>query len=350
MTDAAVEDMIRSTAEKLFAEAPPPMEACGEACVFDRHLWSRASEVGFPAALADEAQGGLGLTAAQAFAAIRVAAARAVSLPLGETVLVNWLLGLAGLPIEAGPCGINLPSDKATGEAVPYGRALCLVIVVEPTGQGATFALYRPQAADWTPGVNIADEPRDVLSAVPEVFEATGVLPVSPDTVLAAMAMLRAVQAAAATASVLEMCLAYCNQREQFGRPLSKFQAIQHQLARLAGESSAATMAADMALRAFGQVIARPDDFRITAAAAKIRTAQAATQAAAIAHQVHGAIGFSGEYALHPLTRRLWSWRDEYGSEAYWAECLGREMAARDPAEFWPYLTSLDTVEEGRSA
>ena len=158
------------------------------------------------------------------------------------------------------------------------------------------------------------------------------------------MAMLRAVQSAAATASVLTMSLSYCNERVQFGRSLSKFQAIQHQLAQLAAEVSAATAAADIALAAFSQVFDEPDVFATQVAAAKVRTAEAATRAAAIAHQVHGAMGFSGEYALQPLTRRLWSWRDEEGSEAYWADRLGREIGKQAPKYVWPYLTSMDFV------
>ena len=43
---------------------------------------------------------------------------------------------------------------------------------------------------------------------------------------------------------------------------------------------------------------------------------EAAGIGAAIAHQMHGAIGFTQEHQLHYLTRRLWSWRDEFGNEA----------------------------------
>jgi acyl-CoA dehydrogenase len=56
-------------------------------------------------------------------------------------------------------------------------------------------------------------------------------------------------------------------------------------------------------------------------AAAKIR----AGEAAAIAHQVHGAIGFTLEHGLHRLTRRSWSWRDELGTESRRSRELGRE-------------------------
>jgi len=58
-----------------------------------------------------------------------------------------------------------------------------------------------------------------------------------------------------------------------------------------------------------------------------------------IAHQVHGAIGFTDRYALHHATLRLWSWREEFGNEAVWAEELGRSIAAAGAGQLWPALT-----------
>jgi acyl-CoA dehydrogenase len=75
-------------------------------------------------------------------------------------------------------------------------------------------------------------------------------------------------------------------------------------------------------------------------AVAKIRTGEAAGLGAGIAHQAHGAIGFTYEHTLHFNTRRLWSWRAEFGAESYWSEHLGREVAARGPDQLWPLLAS----------
>ena len=63
-------------------------------------------------------------------------------------------------------------------------------------------------------------------------------------------------------------------------------------------------------------------------ASAKVRVGEAAGAGAAIAHQLHGAIGFTAEHALQRYTRRLWSWRDDFGAESHWAEELGRAVAA----------------------
>jgi acyl-CoA dehydrogenase len=127
----------------------------------------------------------------------------------------------------------------------------------------------------------------------------------------------------------------YANERVQFGRPIGKFQAIQQSLAVLAGEVSCAQSAALAACEAAG---AAPRLFDV--AVAKITAGQAAGVAANIAHQVHGAIGFTYEHSLHYATRRLWSWRAEFGAESVWAEQLGRQAIASGGREFWSALTA----------
>ena len=76
-------------------------------------------------------------------------------------------------------------------------------------------------------------------------------------------------------------------------------------------------------------------------ACAKTFAGEAAGVGAGIAHQMHGAMGFSREYALHLRTRRLWSWRDEYGSETEWSTWLGAALALRGADELWAEITVL---------
>ncbi len=75
-------------------------------------------------------------------------------------------------------------------------------------------------------------------------------------------------------------------------------------------------------------------------AAAKIRAADAAREAVAITHQVHGAIGVTDEYALHHLTLRALSWREEFGNEACWSMLLGRAMLSAGAEAYWPSLSA----------
>ena len=75
-------------------------------------------------------------------------------------------------------------------------------------------------------------------------------------------------------------------------------------------------------------------------AAAKLRANMAVGIGAAIAHQVHGAIGVTDEYALHYVTLRALAWREEFGNEVYWSTQLGRAMQHAGADAFWPTLSA----------
>jgi acyl-CoA dehydrogenase len=130
----------------------------------------------------------------------------------------------------------------------------------------------------------------------------------------------------------------YAGERQQFGRPLGKFQAIQMELAEMAGEVTAVTALTDAAVQV---VEGRSGDVVLAAAAAKVRAGAAVEVVARLAHQVHGAIGFTQEHRLHHLTRRLWSWRDEAGSELYWSRVLATGLLVTGPDGLWPALTRV---------
>ncbi len=149
-----------------------------------------------------------------------------------------------------------------------------------------------------------------------------------------AMAFTRTCQIAGALDAALTLSVAYANERQQFGRPLGKFQAVQQSLASFACEAAAANCAAMGAAQALDR-----GDAEFEIAAAKLRANRAVGVGTTVAHQVHGAIGFTQEYSLHSLTRRLWEWRSEYGNDAYWSERLGSMVAARGADRFWPDLT-----------
>jgi acyl-CoA dehydrogenase len=122
-------------------------------------------------------------------------------------------------------------------------------------------------------------------------------------------------------------------ERRQFGRPIGKFQAVQLMLAEAAGQFAAAAAATDLAAEAY-----RTPDFVFATAIAKARAGEAAGKIAEICHQTHGAMGFTQEHPLHFATRRLWSWRDEFGNETFWQERIGRLVCDRGGAALWPML------------
>jgi acyl-CoA dehydrogenase len=153
-------------------------------------------------------------------------------------------------------------------------------------------------------------------------------------------AAIRSLQIAGALEALLAVSIAYANEREAFEKKISKFQAVQHNLARLAGEAAAAQAAATSAADALAHARAFDDAVLLEVAAAKVRCAEAAEKAAAIAHQVHGAIGYTIEHVLHRFSLRALAWRDDFGSESYWAVELGSMIAARGADELWPLVAS----------
>jgi len=131
----------------------------------------------------------------------------------------------------------------------------------------------------------------------------------------------------------------YCDprsagERSQFGRPIGAFQAIQQQLAVFAEQLAAAGIAAEAAFVESDTALAA-----LTIAVAKVSTAEAASSAAGIAHSVHGAIGFTQEYSLHLLSRRLWAWRSEFGSASLWSQRIGQLVCASGGEDYWSLLT-----------
>jgi acyl-CoA dehydrogenase len=140
--------------------------------------------------------------------------------------------------------------------------------------------------------------------------------------------------------AILALSVAYANERVAFERPIGKFQAIQQNLARLAGETAAALAVSGSAADTMAQADEFDEVLFLEAASAKIRCAEAAAEGSAIAHQVFGAIGFTNEHILHRFTLRMLAWRDDFGNESYWAAELGRRVARRGADEFWPLVAS----------
>jgi acyl-CoA dehydrogenase len=255
-------------------------------------MWQAFSESGFLDALVAEDAGGAGLSLADAAPLVALLGAHAVPLPVGDTMVARALLAAAGLDAPDGPIAISTGSG-----AVPFATVASHVLYgsceapmlsaapVEPTG-------VHHDVDGYTPGL-----------------DGKALRPLA--------AVLRALLISGAAGRVMDMTVAYSNERIQFGKPIGKQQAVQQQLSVLAEQAVAARIAA--AIGARSGILPRLAD----AAIAKHGASVAAGQIAAIAHAVHGAIGISEEYDLQLLTRRLHGWRLADGSEGYWSEVLG---------------------------
>lgn len=127
-------------------------------------------------------------------------------------------------------------------------------------------------------------------------------------------AALTAAEMAGAIDRIASMTAGYVTERHQFGRPISAFQVVAHGAARLATLAQGATWSARLACMS-----SDPSD----TAAAKGWISAASAEAVALAHQLHGAIGFTEEYGLQRLSKRLRTLRFAYGDDRFHHRSLG---------------------------
>ena len=303
-------------------------------------LYDALAENGITLMLVPEDHGGIGASVADAAAVLRAAGEAAAPGPLLETMLGQMLLARTGLGVTRGLVslvfveGIALPAlgatewrDAAVCE-VPWPAAVEHVLVAAQTTDGGRLLVTR--AADWTivEGRDAAGEPRDSLSAHSIPVQVLDL----PDyaEVLQTAAILRCAQSLGAVEWAFRRSVEYAGERKQFGREIGKFQAVQQMLAELAGHVLAGAMITEAAAE-------RPNATMI--AAARSRLGDAIDAAITISHQVHGAMGFSLEYALNSRTRRLMAWRDDFGSVLFWRQALAADFTMLDRDAFWPAVS-----------
>ncbi len=347
--------IVAETAARIFADhADPQTINRARDNGWKDSLWRALSEAGLTLAWVPEQLGGAGASLAEGFAILGAAGRYAVPAPLAETLIAGWLLARAGLEAPAGAMTVApaRPRDRVTLNAdrtlsglcrgIPFAQDSEYIAVAAAGGQGAGIALVKTGDCRISAGKNLAGDASDTVT-----FERTKVIHHAPApagfdaTALMLMgATVRSVQAAGALETILSLSVAYANERVAFERKIGKFQAVQQNLARLAGETAAALAAAGSAADTIAQAPAFDDTVLLEAAAAKVRTGEAAAEGSAIAHQVHGAIGFTNEHVLHRFTLRLLSWRDDFGSESYWAAALGELVAKHGAHQFWPMLAA----------
>jgi acyl-CoA dehydrogenase len=345
------QDLIAETIQAILAGFPP--RTLTPERRWDQDLWSALAAAGMTGVGIEEPFGSGG-ELADAVSIVATLAAGAAAVPVAEHLLVAApALAAAGLAVPdlAEPLSVALSGTitaktidgvqtlSGTDRDVPWACAARHLAVLASGPHGPVLAVVRVaagMAADDTR--SLADEPRGSV-----VFDQTPVLGAAALTragaqeLRARYALARAVQIRAALEQVLAWTVQYAQERIQFGRPLAKFQAVQMQLAQMAGEVTAVCALVDAAIH----VPNGGQDVILAAAAAKVRAGAAVGVVAKLAHQVHGAIGYTQEYRLHHLTTRLWSWRDDAGSEWMWSGVLGAGLLANGPEGLWPALTHV---------
>ncbi|MET8987009.1 acyl-CoA dehydrogenase family protein [Nonomuraea wenchangensis] len=363
-------------------------------------VWHTVRELGWAAVGVDEERGGEGGDLDDVVTIAEGLGRHCVSVPALETILAHRALAKAGHNITSALTTAVTTGQATTGQAtagdaiteqvaaeqaaaagkvatvavprrgdrvhltadgllhgsvskVPWGRYAERVVVLatlESGGQALTEVRAGATGLRWTPGTNLAGEPRDDLhldgtpADVLHLNETPAALldePHSgsshrPPDILAEAALLRAAALTGALGAALDRTVEHATVREQFGKPLIAFQAVAHLVASLASEVESARVAVRRATRAMAD--GDPDAWT-RVAAARVITGRAATEGARIAHQVHAAMGITREHSLHLATRRLWAWRDEFGTARWWSEQLGRTFVERGPDRLWHWIT-----------
>ncbi len=308
-------------------------------------LWESLEENGVTRALLPADRGGSDLALSDGVALLKVSGYYASPLPLAEHWLAGLALADAALPMPEGalsvvPGATSVANAIGTHKGVPWGRRLPVVALGGSEAKPRLKVYEHPVVVKES--VNIAGEPRDELDLARSECQFDAASSMGAMRWLSLGALMRSAQMAGALRRCFELSSEYAVERKQFGRPLIAFQAIQQELAILAGEVAAVEAAVDAAANAAQNFSNSPeDDGLFDIAVAKARASMAVESATRISHQIHGAMGFTYEHRLHQYTRRLWSWRDEFGTEVYWNTLIGKKALELGGAGLWPFMTRL---------
>ena len=326
------DDLLVETIEGLLSKEVTPERIHAAEGGMDASLWTLLEDNGLTSVGVPESAGGMGGTLHDLGAIVRAAGRHGAPVPIGDTLVAATFL--TGAAIPSGPLALAVVRNDRPVIRVPWGGVAEHVVAVSDDGVALHPVGSMPISAR---GDNYAGEPwievaADALRAGAVPSEA------GPRHAQGAGAFARAMLMAGALERVVDLSVQYANEREQFGKQIGKFQTIQHYLAEMAGEAAAANGALDTAL----DVASSSTDLEeriLVIAAAKAYAGRAVSTVNRLAHQIHGAIGFTDEHRLQYSTRRLWAWRDEFGSESEWATVLGRAIASGGGPTLWPLVT-----------
>jgi acyl-CoA dehydrogenase len=259
-------------------------------------------------------------------------ARHAGAVPIVETdLLAAWLGGAADLPLpETAPLTVAIgeatAGDRIHGIArdVPWVRAASAIVLAANAADGLYVGFADPAELEIQDGQNLAGEPRAMVSFGLPADRFHRLDTAMYDELLRRGAWARCVQTIGALDAAAELAVAHTSERVQFGRPLAKFQSVQHALASMAGEIERARAITTLAVAAATDhgFDAPQTDYAVTVA--KIVLGRAVGPVTTIAHQLHGAIGVTSEHRLWLATMRAQSWITEFGSTSAHARKLGR--------------------------
>jgi alkylation response protein AidB-like acyl-CoA dehydrogenase len=340
---------IQRTAKEFLASRYPAEEvrrlALEDERGFTDEQWSAVSELGWPALVVSEDDGGLGLGVVE-LAVLQeqlgyalaptpllstVATALAISAAGSGERRAEWLPGLAEGTLRGTvapvPASLEFREDALSGtlEAVPDAAGADLLVV--PTGHAQLSVVDLHGDGVRVEPVEGLDPTRR-LSTITLDGAPSARLDAADGAALERARNIIAVAIAAESVGVaqraMEMAVEHARDRHQFGRPIGVFQAVSHACAQMLLEVEGARSAVMFAAWALD---ASPEEAPLAAAMAKAYASDAGWRVPAAALQVLGGIGFTWEHDLHFWLKRgranAASWGDARSHRARVAELIG---------------------------
>ena len=353
MTTATTESAdllaLRELADDIFESATEPVLDVQQVGIpYHPKLWNTLTESGLTMLTTPESRGGSGASLRELAVVLESSGYHAAPVPLAEhDLLASWLLGIADIEVPSGAMTAAVTDRQldaghlvAPIDNVPWAGDADVIVVA---GDGFVAAVPR-RAATVEEYSDIAGQPGGLLrinnrledgqyraidSALGREFRLRG-------------ALARALQTCGALARALDITVEHAVGREQFGRPIAKFQAVQSLISSAAGALAVAKTAAQFATEVVATHGFGSAEGQFAVAVAKIESSRAATLVARNAHQVHGAIGFTLDHRLRHFTTPALAWRSEFGRQREWQHQLGR-LALDSPLGVWEVLTQLSS-------
>jgi acyl-CoA dehydrogenase len=333
--DPAVVEMMGG----VFAEYRETHPPAGTA-VRDAELWRRLDELGLVRLTGAEESGGSGAGWYEAAELLAAAARHGVRIPLAEhDLLACWLLDANGMAADAAMRTVCVLDDRGVATGVPWAAGADRIVVVWKASGAYLAADVDVDALAITPGTNRIGEPRDTVAANVSMLQGVPVAAALVDQLGLKSAHIRSIQVCTALDRILELSVEHATSRIQFGRPLSKFQAVQNLIADIAAESALARAATEAALTAAVTSDWSAPNLDFLVAVARSCADHAASVVVRNAHQVHGAVGTTNEHRLHEFTRAALAWRSEFGSVARWDEQVTAAALAAGANGLWRLIT-----------